>query len=99
VHLECSTLLFDKFGGLAGIPFNRPHAANAINLDLAREFSDAIRICAEDPAIRAYRALPTLFRSIGHAGSLSNRNAAPADRVSNTHFHSAAITQPERYGS
>ena len=39
--------------GLARLTLNRPKAANAFNLDLAREFLETATICAKDPAIRA----------------------------------------------
>jgi len=50
---EYENLLFQKTGGVADVAFNRPASANAINLDMARDLCDAIRICAEDPGIRA----------------------------------------------
>ena len=50
---EYSTLLFEKHNNVAHITFNRPEAANGINLELARDFSDAIRRSEEDPAVRA----------------------------------------------
>src|SRR5215469_14289902 len=48
-----STLLFETRNNVAHITFNRPDAANGINLELAQDFSDAIRRCEEDPDIRA----------------------------------------------
>lgn len=48
-----STLLFETRNHVAHITFNRPDAANGINLDLARDFSDAIRRSEEDPTVRA----------------------------------------------
>ena len=50
---EYENLLFQKTGGVADVAFNRPASANAINLEMARDLCDAIRICAEDPGIRA----------------------------------------------
>ena len=50
---EYETLTFETRNNVAHITFNRPEGANAINLDLARDFSDAIRRCDEDPAVRA----------------------------------------------
>ena len=50
---EYSTLLFEARNNVAHITFNRPDAANGINLELARDFSDAIRRSQEDPEIRA----------------------------------------------
>ncbi len=48
-----TTLLFETKNNVGHIAFNRPEAANGINLELAREFSDAIRRCDEDPQVRA----------------------------------------------
>ena len=50
---EYSTLLFETRNNVAHITFNRPDAANGINLELARDFSDAIRRSEEDPGVRA----------------------------------------------
>ena len=38
---------------VAHVTFNRPQAANGIDLDLARDFSDAIRRCEENPSVGA----------------------------------------------
>lgn len=94
---EYKNLLFAKTGFVADVAFNRPASANAINLDLAREFSDAIRTCAEDPAIRAVvlRGEGKLFCAGGDLRDFGAR--APAElpgyleRV--THFlHRAVAT-------
>lgn len=50
---EYQTLLFSVSDGVATITLNRPDAANAINLELARELLTAVIRCDEDPAIRA----------------------------------------------
>jgi 2-(1,2-epoxy-1,2-dihydrophenyl)acetyl-CoA isomerase len=47
------TIVFEIHNNFAHITFNRPEAANGINLELAREFSDAIRHCQETPEVRA----------------------------------------------
>jgi 2-(1,2-epoxy-1,2-dihydrophenyl)acetyl-CoA isomerase len=46
-------LLFEVRGNVAHVTINRPDSANALNLDLARELSDAARRCSEDPEVRA----------------------------------------------
>lgn len=51
--MQFKTLLFDVQGSVAHITLNRPEAANAINLELARELMYAIMQCDEDPLIRA----------------------------------------------
>ncbi len=50
---EYATLIFEIKNDVGHITFNRPDAANGINLELAREFSDAIRRCDENPHVRA----------------------------------------------
>jgi 2-(1,2-epoxy-1,2-dihydrophenyl)acetyl-CoA isomerase len=47
------TLLFAVRGEVAHLTLNRPEAANAINVELARELEEAALICDQDPAIRA----------------------------------------------
>lgn len=96
MFLEYSNLLFEKSGNVADVVFNRPNAANAINLDLAREFSDAIRICAEDPAIRAVvlRGAGKLFCAGGDLRDFSTQSPAllPGYLERVTHFLHRAIT-------
>jgi 2-(1,2-epoxy-1,2-dihydrophenyl)acetyl-CoA isomerase len=47
------TLNFEVRGHVAHITFNRPDSANSLNLDLARELSDAARRSSESPDVRA----------------------------------------------
>lgn len=47
------SLLFDVDAGVACITLNRPDAANALDLTLARELADAALACDEDAAVRA----------------------------------------------
>ena len=51
--MQYSTLLFDIREDVAHITLNRPEAANAINLELARDLMHALMKCDEDPTIRA----------------------------------------------
>jgi len=51
--MEYGTLLFEVDAGVARIILNRPDAANALNLDLARELSDVALLCDEDRSVRA----------------------------------------------
>ena len=46
-------VLFEFKGGVAHLTLNRPDAANAINLEMARELEEASLKCEEDPAVRA----------------------------------------------
>lgn len=50
---DYSTLGFELRAGVAHITFNRPQAANSLNLEMARELMDAAIRCDEDTAIRA----------------------------------------------
>ena len=47
------SLLFEFDAGVARITLNRPDAANALDLDLARELSDVALRCDEDRSVRA----------------------------------------------
>jgi 2-(1,2-epoxy-1,2-dihydrophenyl)acetyl-CoA isomerase len=47
------TLLFDMDSGVVRITLNRADAANALNLDLARELADVALRCDEDASVRA----------------------------------------------
>ncbi len=51
--MQFKTLLFEVQDNVAHITLNRPEAANAINLELAKEFMYALMQCDEDPLIRA----------------------------------------------
>jgi 2-(1,2-epoxy-1,2-dihydrophenyl)acetyl-CoA isomerase len=50
---EYRTLLLDVQDGVGEITLNRPDAANALNLDLARELHDAVLRLDADSAVRA----------------------------------------------
>lgn len=50
---DYETLTFDVTDGVATIGLNRPDAANAINLALARDLMHASIRCDEDPGVRA----------------------------------------------
>jgi 2-(1,2-epoxy-1,2-dihydrophenyl)acetyl-CoA isomerase len=45
-------IAFDLSDGIGTITFNRPEAFNALDMQLAREFHDAIVTCSEDDAVR-----------------------------------------------
>jgi 2-(1,2-epoxy-1,2-dihydrophenyl)acetyl-CoA isomerase len=46
-------ILLDLSDGIATITLNRPEAFNALDMQLAREFHDAVVSCSEDEAVRA----------------------------------------------
>ena len=46
-------ILFEQRDGVAEITFNRPDAANALDLDTSREFMEIAIRCDEDPSVRA----------------------------------------------
>jgi 2-(1,2-epoxy-1,2-dihydrophenyl)acetyl-CoA isomerase len=45
-------IALDRSDGIATITFNRPEAFNALDMQLAHEFHDAIVTCSEDDAVR-----------------------------------------------
>lgn len=47
------TITFQSSGGIATVQLNRPEAANAINLEMAKELQDAAFRCSQDKSIRA----------------------------------------------
>jgi 2-(1,2-epoxy-1,2-dihydrophenyl)acetyl-CoA isomerase len=51
--VDFETILFDVGDGVATVTFNRPDAANAMNLQLMQELMHASIRCDEDPDIRA----------------------------------------------
>jgi 2-(1,2-epoxy-1,2-dihydrophenyl)acetyl-CoA isomerase len=51
--MQFKTLLFDVLENVAHITLNRPEAANAINLELAKDLMYALMQCDDDPLIRA----------------------------------------------
>lgn len=51
--MSYSTIELQIRNGVADLLLNRPTAANAMNLELARELMDAALHCDEDPAVRA----------------------------------------------
>jgi len=46
-------LLFEVRDQVAHLTLNRPEAANAVNIELARELEAAELFCDQDPAVRA----------------------------------------------
>jgi 2-(1,2-epoxy-1,2-dihydrophenyl)acetyl-CoA isomerase len=73
--MSFENLTFEVRDGLAHLTLNRPKAANAFNLDLAREFLETATICAEDSAIRAV-LLTGAGRMFSAGGDLKDFSAA-----------------------
>ena len=51
--MQFENIIFDVADGVATITFNRPEAANAMNLPLMKELMQASIACDEDASIRA----------------------------------------------
>ncbi len=91
--MEFDTLRFEFRDGVARITLARPEAANAINLELARELMHAAIRCDEDAAIRA--VLLTGEGKIFCAGGDLRAFASQADALSvglkelTTYLHAA----------
>lgn len=51
--MQYATILFEVNNNVARITMNRPEAANALNVDMAKDLMQASLRCSEDPAIRA----------------------------------------------
>ncbi|NOT54253.1 MAG: enoyl-CoA hydratase [Deltaproteobacteria bacterium] len=51
--MQYSTILFEVNNNVARITMNRPEAANALNVDMAKDLMHASLRCSEDAAIRA----------------------------------------------
>jgi 2-(1,2-epoxy-1,2-dihydrophenyl)acetyl-CoA isomerase len=51
--MSYENLLFEVQGAVARITLNRPAAANALDLAMARELEDAARRCEQGPGVRA----------------------------------------------
>ena len=50
---EFETLLFTKRGSVAHVSFNRPHLANAYNIQMRDDFSEAIAVAQLDSDVRS----------------------------------------------
>jgi 2-(1,2-epoxy-1,2-dihydrophenyl)acetyl-CoA isomerase len=93
---EYANLVFEIRNHVGHITFNRPQAANAIDLGMARDFRDAIRRCEENPGVRAL-----LLSGNGNlfcaGGDLKAFAAQPATELPSylrevTHFLHSAIS-------
>lgn len=67
-------LLYDVHDGVARITFNRPDAANSMNLAMSKELLDAAMRCDEDPAVRAV-VITGKGRMFSAGGDLKEFNA------------------------
>ncbi len=87
------TLVFDVSNAIATITMNRPDAANALNLVMAKELGEVAIICDEDPGIRAV-VLTGAGRFFSAGGDISGFKEA-GDKVGmlvkdmTMHFHAA----------
>src|SRR5258708_34660617 len=89
VEVTMSSLLYELKDHVARITFNRPDAANALDLEMARELMHAAIRASEDPAVRAV-ILTGAGRRFSGGGDL-NSLPAPEDR------RPAHLTEGGRY--
>src|SRR5260221_2628144 len=79
VEVTMSTLLYELKDHVARITFNRPDAANALDLEMGRELMHAAIRASEDPAVRAV-ILTGAGRMFSGGGDLKSF-AAQEDRL------------------
>ena len=85
--MQLKTLLFDVQDNVARITLNRPEAANAINLELAKELMYAIMRCDESPLIRA-----VMISGAGPMFCAGGDLKSIADEGENSPYHLKEIT-------
>src|SRR5260221_10163354 len=74
VEVTMSSLLYELKDHVARITFNRPDAANALDLEMARELLHAAIRASDDPAVRAL-ILTRAGRMLFLAGDLNSFDA------------------------
>lgn len=87
------TLIFDVAEGVATITMNRPDAANALNLTMAKELGQVAIRCDEDPGIRAV-VLTGMGRFFSAGGDIAGFKSAGGEagmllKDMTMHFHAA----------
>jgi 2-(1,2-epoxy-1,2-dihydrophenyl)acetyl-CoA isomerase len=95
-------LLYDVDDGVARITFNRPDAANSMNLEMSKELMDAATRCDEDPSVRAV-ILTGAGRMFSAGGDLKEFNAQGDNlayhvKLMTTYLH-GAISRFTRMGA
>ncbi len=94
--MDYETLLFDARDGVAHITFNRPDAANSLNMRMARELHQASIRCDVDAGIRAVvmRGTGDMFCAGGDLKSFAAEGEAlPAHLKEVTAYFHAAISR------
>lgn len=76
-------LLYDTTGAVATITFNRPAALNAINIEMAQRFRDAVAQVAADPAVRVLvlRGAGRAFMAGGDVAEMAADPHVNPDRI------------------
>ncbi len=87
------TILFERRGGVAEITFNRPDAANALDLETSRALMELAIRCDEDPAVRAVLLTGSgkMFSAGGDLGSFAKAGDGMAALLKEmtTYLHAA----------
>ncbi len=92
-------ITLERRDGVAILTLNRPHAANSIDLPLARELMHAAIACDDDPDVRAVvlTGTGTMFCAGGDLRSFAAAGAAIASRLKElTAYLHAAISRLTR---
>ncbi len=91
--MSYETVIFELDAGVATLTMNRPQAANALSLTMAKELADLAIRCDEDPGIRAV-VITGAGRFFSAGGDISGFHEA-GDQVGSLvkemtmHFHAA----------
>ncbi|MEM1138957.1 MAG: enoyl-CoA hydratase-related protein [Pseudomonadota bacterium] len=93
------TLTYAVAGGVATVTLNRPDAANALNVHLAKDFYDAILLAEEDEAVRSVMITGSgkMFCAGGDLSAIAGAEDSPSAEVKRiTHYFHGAIARMAR---
>ncbi|WP_416897394.1 MAG: enoyl-CoA hydratase/isomerase family protein [Minwuia sp.] len=96
--MSYNTMSFEVDGNVAVATFNRPDAANALNLEMSEDLFDVAVRCDEDPAIRAvvFTGAGKMFSAGGDIAFFGKQDSLPAMVKKMTLFLHGAISRLNR---